>query len=45
MPEGVTYRQLRDVIIAYLQNHPEVRHEDSAPLVIAALTEIWPCSQ
>jgi len=42
-PEGVTYSQGIDVVKRYLEAHPESRHEPAVHLIVAALTEAWPC--
>ena len=42
-PSGVTRLQIRDVIVRYLQNHPEQRHRGAAGLIRDALQEAWPC--
>lgn len=42
-PEGVTYAQTEDVVVKYLQDHPERLHESSARLVADALSGAWPC--
>jgi Rap1a immunity proteins len=42
-PHNVTYRQLRDVVAAYLRHHPENRHEAAMTLVVRAVTTAWPC--
>jgi len=43
-PSGVSRSQLRDVIVHYLQNHPEKRHAGAGALGIEALQEAWPCN-
>ena len=42
-PPGVTRLQLHDVVIRYLQEHPEQRHMGAAALVSDALEDAWPC--
>ena len=44
-PLGVTLGQHRDTFIAYLQDHPENRHEPAVKLLHAALVEKWPCKR
>jgi hypothetical protein len=43
-PPGVTRLQIHDVVVHYLQDHPERRHDGAAGLVGDALQEAWPCS-
>jgi hypothetical protein len=42
-PSGVTRLQIHDVVVHYLQDHPERRHAGAAGLVRDALQEAWPC--
>jgi hypothetical protein len=42
-PKGVTPSQAIDVVILWLQNHPERRHEYAAVVVLAALSRDWMC--
>ena len=42
-PSGVTRLQIHDVVVRYLQDHPEQRRTGAAPLVRDALQEAWPC--
>jgi Rap1a immunity proteins len=42
MPEGVSYGQIDDVVVNYLNKHPENRLILSALLIIQALHEAWP---
>jgi hypothetical protein len=44
-PTGVTRLQIHDVIVRYLQNHPEARHMGAAGLASDALQEAWPCNR
>jgi hypothetical protein len=39
----VTTREIVDVTMRYLQDHPEMRHENGANLVAYALTQAFPC--
>jgi Rap1a immunity proteins len=43
-PPGVTAGQVKDVVVRYLEKHPESRHAVGASLVLAALYEAFPCS-
>lgn len=40
---GVTGRQIRDIVVAYLEAHPENRHQRGAWLVTYALNDAFPC--
>jgi len=40
---SVTAGQLRDVVIAYLQRHPEKRDYTAASLVMSAVLDAFPC--
>ena len=42
-PKEVTRGQERDVVVKYLRDHPEERHESAALLVLHALTTAFPC--
>jgi hypothetical protein len=39
----VTARQIVDVTMRYLQEHPEMRHDNGANLIAFALTKAFPC--
>ena len=39
----VTTRQIVDVTMRYLQEHPEMRHDNGANLIAFALTKAFPC--
>lgn len=43
-PEHVTRLQIHDIVVHYLQDHPEQRRAGAAGLVRDALQEAWPCS-
>jgi hypothetical protein len=43
MPEKVPVSQLRSVILKYLKDHPERRHEGITILVTDAMRKAWPC--
>ena len=43
IPDSVSRRQLRDVVVKYLQNNPETRDETAASLTAAALAMAFPC--
>jgi hypothetical protein len=40
---GVTIGQLRDIVVQWLQRHPQHRHNGAEGLVAAALMEAFPC--
>jgi hypothetical protein len=42
-PEGVTAGQAAAVVIKWLNEHPEKRHEGAQMLVFMALNEAFPC--
>jgi len=41
--QGVTKGQVKDVVMKYLRDHPQYRHETAARLVAGAIAEAWPC--
>lgn len=43
IPNGVTKGQIRDVVLAFLTDHPEKRHEVAPVLVRGALAAAFPC--
>jgi hypothetical protein len=40
---GVSRGQILDVIVQYLQNHPEALHRGAGDLRMEALEKAWPC--
>jgi len=42
-PAGVTLDQITNIVVRYLQAHPETRHGPAPALIIAALAEAFPC--
>jgi hypothetical protein len=42
-PETLTGGQLRDVVVVYLQKHPEHLIDSAAALVVEAMTASWKC--
>ena len=43
LPSSVTRRQKFEVVMKYLQEHPEQRHYDAAGLILSALVQAFPC--
>lgn len=42
-PDGVTVGQIVDIVVKYLENHPEERHEYAHKLVLTVLIENFKC--
>ena len=42
-PDNVTFQQLRDVVVSYVQVYPAKRNQPSALLVTEAEAAAWPC--
>ncbi len=42
-PHAVPASQVRDIVLAYVREHPVTRHFAAAPLVTAALGQAFPC--
>lgn len=43
-PNGVTGRQMIDIVCKYLSENPQKRHETGASLTYSALSDAFPCS-
>ena len=43
LPQQSTGEQAQDVVMRYLEQHPEWRHQPAAGLVADALAEAFPC--
>lgn len=43
LPENVTVSQAKDVIVRFLEQNPETRHQDAALLAFNALIRAFPC--
>ena len=43
LPPGVGSGQLKDVVVRYLRDHPEVRDQSAWALVVHAMIEAWNC--
>ena len=42
-PKGTTNGQAIEVVVRYLEAHPEVRDQDFRMLTLSALRTTWPC--
>jgi len=42
---GITGKQLADIFIKYLREHPEERHYTAGSIIISRLKEVFPCSK
>ncbi len=42
-PKGMSAGQLRDVVVKYLDDHQEERHEAASVLALVAMRKAWPC--
>jgi len=45
LPRNATEGQVGDVVLKYLDDHPEERHHKAATLALTALTLAFPCSK
>lgn len=45
LPEGVSYRQLNDIIHNYLKNEPKERHKLATFLILASIHQTYPCAE
>jgi hypothetical protein len=43
VPAGATIGQIRDVVIQYLYQHPEMRHQTAIGMTAVALRTAFPC--
>jgi glycosyltransferase involved in cell wall biosynthesis len=43
VPPGVNVKQIVDLIVQYLEQHPSTRQDFSYQLILRALHETWPC--
>ena len=43
VPDGVEASQMRDIVVRWLQRHPEKRHYTIGAVTLSALREAWPC--
>jgi hypothetical protein len=44
VPPSVTYQQLIDVAVRYMQDNPGIRHESARTLVWQSFNETFPCT-
>jgi len=45
VPEHVMGSQLEGIVVKWLKEHPEMLHDDAAPLVLMALHDAFPCGE
>jgi hypothetical protein len=45
MPNGAETSQTRDVVVKYLEDHPENRTKDAAVLIFSAMLAVWRCPE
>ena len=43
IPKGVTLGQIQEVVVKYLKDHPEIRHQPSNGLIENAVLAVWSC--
>ena len=43
LPKGVTLEQAIHVLLKYLNEHPDLTHEDAVTLALWAFKAAWPC--
>jgi hypothetical protein len=43
VPHGVIAKQLDDIVVRVLREHPEDRQAGAAALVLLAVSHAWPC--
>lgn len=43
LPNGVSKGQMIDIVVNYLNAHPEVLHQPADDIVFFAITKAWPC--
>ena len=42
-PAGVTYGQVKDVVVKHLRENPQTRHREAVDLIGEAMSQAWPC--
>jgi hypothetical protein len=45
IPQGVTNKNVYDVVRKYLVEHPEELHQPAPTLIIKAIQNAWPCKE
>src|SRR5262249_11188381 len=43
IPVGVAAKQVADIVVNYLNAHPEVRHWEAPLLIVLAVSQAWSC--
>lgn len=43
IPSGPNVGQIKDIVVKWLTNNPEVRHFSAEGLVAVAISEVFPC--
>ena len=43
IPDGVKFGQLKDVVLKYIQENPEIRHKPATGIITKALKQVWVC--
>ncbi|MEP5188127.1 MAG: Rap1a/Tai family immunity protein [Marinomonas sp.] len=43
VPENVSSNQLKDIVLLYLEKHPEDRHLGGSTIVMVAVAKAFPC--
>jgi hypothetical protein len=43
VPDGVSNGQLRDIVIQYIRENPQTRHESAQFLIVWSLEKAFPC--
>ena len=44
-PDGVSVRQVTQIVFNYMQKHPEAWEKSADISVVSALRELWPCKK
>jgi Rap1a immunity proteins len=43
--DGVRLRQVRDIVVQYMKDHPETRRYTAASIVVVAVRKAFPCGE
>ena len=43
IPEGVTNGQIKDIVVQYIRENPQTRHESAQFLIVWSLEKAFPC--